>query len=381
MPSRKVLAGLAAGALAIAAALIWFVLRAPSDPPEGFARTNGRIEAERVDIATKFAGRLKSVLVKEGDFVKEGEVLAKLGATLLYVAYFVQSKRVNATFRSRLLADHPSTQQLLAEWREEDDLVKAGQVLAQLDTAELEAQLKEAEASKVQAEQQLAQAVALVAQRDSELRLATLQLERSLSLVSKGVTSQEIVDQRESAKRTAEAAVNSANAEVAVAKAAIEAAAARINRLAVDIDDSSLKAPRNGRVEYRLALPGEVLAAGGRVLTVLDLTDVYMTVFFPTNEAGRLRIGSEARVIFDAAPQYVVPATVTFVASEAQFTPKYVETKIEREKLMFRVKLSLPAEILAAHENVVKTGVPGVGYVKLSEDAVWPKRLSVTLPQ
>lgn len=327
MPSRKVLAGLAAGALAIAAALIWFVLRAPSDPPEGFARTNGRIEAERVDIATKFPGRLKSVLVKEGD------------------------------------------------------LVKAGQVLAQLDTAELEAQLKEAEASKVQAEQQLAQAVALVAQRDSELRLATLQLERSLSLVSKGVTSQEIVDQRESAKRTAEAAVNSANAEVAVAKAAIEAAAARINRLAVDIDDASLKAPRNGRVEYRLALPGEVLAAGGRVLTVLDLTDVYMTVFFPTNEAGRLRIGSEARVIFDAAPQYVVPATVTFVASEAQFTPKYVETKIEREKLMFRVKLSLPAEILAAHENVVKTGVPGVGYVKLSEDAVWPKRLSVTLPQ
>lgn len=327
MPSRKVLAGLTAGALAIAAALIWFVLRAPSDPPEGFARTNGRIEAERVDIATKFPGRLKSVLVKEGD------------------------------------------------------LVKAGQVLAQLDTAELEAQLKEAEASKVQAEQQLAQAVALVAQRDSELRLATLQLERSLSLVSKGVTSQEIVDQRESAKRTAEAAVNSANAEVAVAKAAIEAAAARINRLAVDIDDSSLKAPRNGRVEYRLALPGEVLAAGGRVLTVLDLTDVYMTVFFPTNEAGRLRIGSEARVIFDAAPQYVVPATVTFVASEAQFTPKYVETKIEREKLMFRVKLSLPAEILAAHENVVKTGVPGVGYVKLSEDAVWPKRLSVTLPQ
>jgi HlyD family secretion protein len=327
MPSRKVLAGLAAGGLAIVAALMWFALRAPSDPPEGFARTNGRIEAERVDIATKFAGRLKSVLVKEGDFVKEGEVLAKL------------------------------------------------------DTAELEAQLKEAEASKVQAEQQLAQAVALVAQRDSELRLATLQLERSLNLVSKGVTSQEIVDQRESTKQTAQAAVNSANAEVAVARAAIEAAAARINRLAVDIDDASLKAPRNGRVEYRLALPGEVLAAGGRVLTVLDLTDVYMTVFFPTNEAGRLRIGSEARVIFDAAPQYVVPATVTFVASEAQFTPKYVETKIEREKLMFRVKLSLPAEILAAHENVVKTGVPGVGYVKLSEDAQWPKRLSVTLPQ
>lgn len=327
MPSRRVLIVLAAAALAAVAALIWIIFGGPSDPPDGFAKTNGRIEAERVDIASKFAGRLKTVLVKEGD------------------------------------------------------LVKAGQVLAELDTAELQAQLKEAEASKVQAEQQLAQAIALVAQRNSELTLASLQLDRSLDLVGKGVTSQEIVDQRQSAKHTAEAAVNSANAEVAVAKAAIEAAQARINRLTVDIEDCALKSPRNGRVEYRLALPGEVLAAGGRVLTVLDLTDVYMTVFFPTSEAGRLRIGSEARVIFDAAPQYVVPATVTFVASEAQFTPKYVETKVEREKLMFRVKLSLPAEMLETYENVVKTGVPGVGYVKLSEDAQWPPRLAVKLPR
>jgi HlyD family secretion protein len=327
MPSRRLLLALGGIALAAVAALTWVIFRGPGDPPEGFAKTNGRIEAERVDIATKFAGRLKTVFVKEGD------------------------------------------------------LVKAGQVLAELDTAELQAQLKEAEASKVQAEQQLAQAVALVAQRNSELTLASLQLDRSLELVGKGVTSQEIVDQRQSAKRTAEAAVNAATAEVAVAKAAIEAAAARINRLSVDIEDCALKAPRNGRVEYRLALPGEVLAAGGRVLTVLDLTDVYMTVFLPTGEAGRLRIGGEARVIFDAAPQYVVPATVTFVASEAQFTPKYVETKVEREKLMFRVKLSLPAEILGQYENVVKTGVPGVAYVKLSEDAEWPQRLSVQLPR
>jgi HlyD family secretion protein len=327
MPSRRGLVVLAAAAVAAVATLIWVIFGGPSDPPEGFAKTNGRIEAERVDIASKFAGRLKTVLVKEGD------------------------------------------------------LVKAGQVLAELDTAELQAQLKEAEASKVQAEQQLAQAVALVAQRNSELTLASLQLDRSLDLVRKGVTSQEIVDQRQSAKHTAEAAVNSANAEVAVAKAAIEAAQARINRLQVDIEDCALKSPRNGRVEYRLALPGEVLAAGGRVLTVLDLSDVYMTVFFPTSEAGRLRIGSEARVIFDAAPQYVVPATVTFVASEAQFTPKYVETKVEREKLMFRVKLSLPAEMLETYETVVKTGVPGVGYVKLSEEAQWPPRLAVKLPR
>ena len=327
MPKQRYVLVLAAAALIAVLGLTWIILKAPSDPPEGFAKTNGRIEAERFDIATKFAGRLQEVNGKEGDYVK------------------------------------------------------AAQVLARLDTSELDAQRREAEATKVQAEQQLAQAQALVAQRNAELKLASLQLERALNLVSKGVTSQEIVDQRQSAKHTAEAAVNAASAEVAVARAAIDAAAARINRLTVDIEDCSLKAPRNGRIEYRLALPGEVLAAGGRVLTLLDLTDVYMTVFFPTSEAGRLRIGGEARIIFDAAPKYVVPATVTFVASEAQFTPKYVETKIEREKLMFRVKVSLPPELLEKHENVVKTGVPGVAYVKLSEEAQWPERLSSQLPR
>jgi HlyD family secretion protein len=115
-------------------------------------------------------------------------------------------------------------------------------------------------------------------------------------------------------------------------------------------------------------------------LTLLDLTDVYMTVFLPTSEAGLLRLGGDGRLIFDAAPQYVVPATVTFVAPEAQFTPKYVETRLEREKLMFRVKLSIPAEILEGHANVVKSGVPGVAYVRLSEEAEWPPRLSVKLP-
>jgi HlyD family secretion protein len=326
MITRRML--VTAGVIVLALLGLWlWTSRGASDPPQGFAKTNGRIEAERVDIATKFAGRLESVLVKEGD------------------------------------------------------LVAAGQVLATLDTAEIDAQLKEAEATKRQAEQQLDQSIALVAQRNSELTLAGLQLERSLELVAKGYTPQETVDQRQSAKRTAEAAITSANAQVAVSKAAIEAAEARINRLKVDIADYTLKAPRSGRIEYRLALPGEVLAAGGRVLTLLDLTDVYMTVFLPTSEAGRLRIGDDARIIFDAAPQYVVPASVTFVASEAQFTPKYVETKIEREKLMFRVKVTLPPELLEAHSNIVKTGVPGIAYLKLSQDAQWPTRLEVKLPR
>lgn len=133
-------------------------------------------------------------------------------------------------------------------------------------------------------------------------------------------------------------------------------------------------------MQYRLAEPGEVLAAGGKVVSLLDLTDVYMDVYLPTDDAGRLRFGAEARLILDAAPQYVIPASVDFVASEAQFTPKYVETASEREKLTFRVKLQIPAEVLSRYQDVVKTGVPGVAVVRLSPEAKWPETLAVKLP-
>lgn len=295
--------------------------------PAGFAMSNGRIEAERVDVATKFAGRLKDVLAKEGD------------------------------------------------------AVKAGQVLARMDTAELEAQLREAQAAVRQAEQQHHQAIALLAQRESELVLANQELDRALKLVTKGFSTQEKVDERQATKVTAEAAVKSANAQIALAKAMIESATATVERIKTQLDDAILTAPRAGRVQYRLALPGEVLAAGGKVLTILDLTDVYMTIFLPTEEAGRLALGSEARIIFDAAPQYVVPATISFVAADAQFTPKYVETKSEREKLMFRIKAQIPQDVLEKYVDLVKTGVPGVAYVKLTREAQWPVNLEVRLPE
>jgi HlyD family secretion protein len=297
-----------------------------SEVPPGFAKANGRIEAERVDVATKLPGRLEEVLVKEGD------------------------------------------------------TVKAGQVLARMDTAELEAQLADAKATVRQAERQLDQAVALLAQRKSELTLADQELERAKKLAAKGYTSKEVVEQRHSTQVTAEAAVNSATAQIDLAKANIESATAKVARIQTYIDDSVLTAPRGGRVQYRLALPGEVLAAGGKVLTLLDVTDVYMTVFLPTAEAGRIAIGAQARIIFDAAPEYVVPAHVSFVATAAQFTPKYVETKTEREKLMFRVKVQLPRDILEKYAKWVKTGVPGVAYIRLSPKAKWPASLAVKLP-
>mgnify|MGYP005846457027 CR=1 FL=1 len=308
-----------------AGAAYWMALR-EQGVPTGFATANGRIEAERVDVATKFGGRLTEITVREGD---------------------------------RVAAD---------------------QVLARLDDAQLRAQLREAEAQVAAARQALAERRAILAEKKSALTYAEKELYRAEELGARGFAAEETIDLRLSKKESAAAAVESAKAGIAAAEARIDAAQATVDRLRADLAEYALRAPRAGRVQYRLADPGEVLAAGARVLTLLDLTDVVMTVYLPTGAAGRLAYGAEARLVLDAAPQYVIPASVSFVAGEAQFTPKYVETEEERENLMFRVKLRIPPEILADYQDVVKTGVPGLAHVRVDPAAEWPASLAVRLP-
>ena len=145
------------------------------------------------------------------------------------------------------------------------------------------------------------------------------------------------------------------------AQSAVEAAQATVARIDADLADS--ERARAGRVQYRVAQPGEVLGAGGKVLNMVDLADVYMTFFLPEQAAGRVALGQDVRIILDAAPQYVIPAAVSFVASTAQFTPKTVETASERQKLMFRVKAQISPELLHKHLQQVKTGLPGVAWI------------------
>lgn len=290
------------------------------------ASGNGRIEATEVDIATRLAGRLDAVLVEEGA------------------------------------------------------MVTAGQVVARMDTDELNAQLREASAGLRKAREGSRYAQAVVRQRESELTYARSEYDRSARLSREGHVSAEKLDQSRTQLAIAEAALQAANVQVVEADAAIEAAQAAVDRIQSNVDDSVLTTPIAGRVLYRIAEPGEVLAAGGRVVTVLDLTDVYMTIFLPTTQAGRVTVGDEARIILDAVPQYVIPAQVSFVDPQAQFTPREVETRTEREKLMFRVKVKIVPSLLKEYAERVKTGVPGDAYVRLDPQAPWPERLQTRLP-
>jgi len=224
------------------------------------------------------------------------------------------------------------------------------------------------------------QAEALIVQRESERTFAEQELARAKTLFERGHGTGEKLDQRRNEMKTALAAHDAAVASLEAARASILAGQAEVARLKSQIDDSELIAPSRGRIQYKLAQPEEVLDAGGRVFTLLDLSDVYLTIFVPAGVAGPLAIGDEARVILDPVPGYVFPANITFVATEAQFTPKTVETTEEREKLMFRAKLTIDPALRGRYENQVKTGLRGVGFVRTDPHAPWPDNLTVKLP-
>ena len=184
------------------------------------------------------------------------------------------------------------------------------------------------------------------------------------------------LDSAKSQVSAADAAIEAAQAGVESAQSAIKVAQANINQIQADIDDSTLTAPVDGRIQYRIAQPGEVLSSGGKVLNLVNLSDVYLTFFLPETIAGKVGIGDEVRLVLDALPDKAISAKISFVSSVAQFTPKTVETKDERQKLMFRVKAQLSPELLRCYITHVKTGLPGVAWVRLDPNAEWPSGLS-----
>src|SRR5271157_890473 len=170
------------------------------------------------------------------------------------------------------------------------------------------------------------------------------------------------------------------SAKEAQAQDAIKAAEAKVEQIKSMIGELTLVSPREGKVQYQLAHAGDSVAAGAPIVTLIDLTDVYMTIFVRPADAGKLAMGDEARLILDAAPDYVVPAAVSFVASNAQSAPKAVETKDDLAKLMLRVDLKIDPKVVETYYGKVETGLRGAGFVRTRPDAKWPAELQVKLP-
>jgi HlyD family secretion protein len=316
---RWIIAAAAVVVVGVVGFLYWKARQAPLPP--GIASGNGRLEAKLVDIAAKEPLRVKDIVVDEGT------------------------------------------------------LVMPGQVLVHMDTVTLESQLAEAKESIAAAREHLAFSRASIAKQRSEIELANVEVKRSSNLVAEGAGSQRELDVRQTKLATTQASLAEAQAMLQTATQQVKVAEANAATIQTRIDDATLTSPVVGRVLYRLAEPGEVLAAGGKALTIVNLDDVYMEIFLPSEQAAKIQIGAEGRITVDYDAEHAIAGYVSFVSPEAQFTPKQVETVTERDKLMFRVKIQLPKEQASRYLDSIKTGVRGVGYVKVTPNAVWPPRL------
>ena len=331
--------------------------------PVGIVSGNGRLEAKLSDASAKEPLRVKEVLVDEGDLVKPGQVLVRLDTVTIE-------------------AEMAKNEAAVATAREEFTAAKGAIATANADIAAAKADVAAANAA--------------IEQQQGEIKLAQTEADRQRRMLAENATSQALFDTRQTALATAKSTLTSiqAQADAAQARAGaaqsraataqsqadaaqrqIEVAQAQVEVTKTRIKDATLISPVTGRVLYRLVEPGEVLGPGGKALTLVDLNDVYMEIYLPSNYAAALKTGAPARITVDYEPDKSAAAYVTFVSPEAQFTPKQVETKTEREKLMFRVKLQIPPELVTHYVERIKTGVRGVGYVKVRPDATWPQWL------
>ncbi len=319
-----------------------------------FATGNGRLEATEVYVTSDLGGEIAEILVERGALVKKGDLLVKMDTR-------------------RLRANRASA-------------------VAKMESKKAVKQSEEANVQVAQCEVTVAQAG--IEQQKSLLVAVQSRYERVKGLVAKEAETQQTLENAqanyESTKaqyEAAEATLAQKQANLAVSQAKVAEAAADIAEaeadiasIDVDLEKSNLYASRDGRIQYNLAYAGEVISAGGRVLNLADMTDVYLAFFLPARQAGKLAIGTEARIVLDALPQYPIPAAITFVASTAQFTPKTVETEVEREKLMFRVEARVDETLLQKHIEYIKTGMPGVAWVKLDDGTEWPANLQFNVP-
>ena len=305
---------------------VWKNQQLQAEELVGIAAVNGRLELKRLDVATLYPGRVEEILVQEGDEVKINQPLARLSSTIS------------------------------------------------------QTQVSGALAQKKRAAETVSRALAEIDARQQQAKVAKLELDNAFKLRRDNLISSTELERRQSAYNAYLAAVNTAQAAKAEAEAAVAQAQAQLEKAQSQYEDMIIKAPKDGRLEYQIAEVGNVLGAGGKVVSVLDPTDTYINVFLTAQQMNQIKLGDDARIVIDGI-NAVFPAKITFVANNAQFTPKSVETTEERAKLMFKVKLQIPVDIALKYKGLLKGGMTAIGYVKYDPQAQWVERLDVKLPQ
>lgn len=364
IPTKYAIPTLASALLAVIASSAWWYYQQSQTVLVGLIQANGRLEGDSVIIAGKQAGRIAAILAREGDIVAAGQVLIRLDD---------QTVRARANQASAALS--------------------AAQARSDQCQASLDLLVKEVPLQIAAAEAGIAAATAALDQAKAAQQQATRDLKRYQSLFATGALDQENVERAQLKQRQANDSVMAAQAsleqarqrlndahlgpyritakqaEVATFKALQQQAQAQVAEADSVLDDLTVTAPRAGTITVRYADLGEVVGAGSPLFELVDLDRLYLEVFIPEKEIGKVRLGLPARIYTDAFPDQPVPARVRYIASRAEFTPKEIQTPDERVKLVYAVKLYLQEN----PDHRLTPGLPADAVIRWQKDVAWAK--------
>lgn len=295
----------------------------------GAITASGTIEAVEINVSSKASGQLLEVLVEEGDEVEPGRVLAVVD----HAAWDIQLRQAEAgaeLARAQL--------RLLRSGARREDIEQAEAALRQ---AEASLDLARADAHRM-SELAAKGAVTPKQREDAEARLTVAEAQRKAAL-----------EALSKLRRLARPE------EIQAAEARLAQAEAGVDLLRKTIADCTIAAPTKGTVTHKAAEAGEIVAAGATIVTLTRLDPVFVMIYLPERDVGRVRLGDAAEVRIDAFPGRPFPGRVTYISPQAEFTPKNVQTKDDRVKLVFGVKIEI-----ANPQGWLKPGLPADAVIR-----------------
>ena len=383
-------------AIATIGFVIWYL---GSRPVSQMLQVSGRLEGYETNIGTKVPGRVEQITVREGDTVERGSVIAQLDDAEIQAQLAGATARLDAA-RQQEYSAQLQINVLLTQ-------IDEAQLTQQQATGDAQGRISQADATVATAEAQLAQAEALATEARSQLQLAQLDRNRFAQLAVEGAVPQQRYDQAQTNLEVSDANLNSriaavvaaqrqvaaargglvqarttdlnpairqtqidrlrqqlvqAQTQLAAAQAQVASVAAAQQQIVAQVEDLQILSPISGIITARTAEPGEVLAAGKVVVSVLDLNTVYLRGYIPEGAIGRVRVGQAARVYLDSAPADPLEGRVAAIDTQASFTPENIYFREDRVNQVFgiRIALSNPA-------GFAKPGMPADAEILTNE--------------
>ncbi len=345
-------------------AAAWLALRYLGREDPGLVAAQGRMEGDDVVVATKVAGRVVKLLVDEGSVVKAGQVLARLDDAQMR-ARVRQAEQALATLNAQVRASRTT----VATQRRQVPLEVNS---ARASLAEAEAGLSKARSQEDQAKRdagryrELARQQVVEPQRAEQYDLAHVEAVRAreAATATRAAAREQLLNAQLGPDR-----VRASADQLAALEAQRDQAQAALDEARSNLSDLTITAPSDGVVKTKLTQLGEVLSAGGALFDLVDLDHLYLKVYVPEKEIGRVRLNQPAMIYADALSGKPLAAKVGYIASQAEFTPKEVQTRDERVKLVFAVKLYLDEN----PGHAMTPGLPADAAIRVDPAASWKR--------